>query len=496
MDNVHDAAWQGTLTAERLKSYLANADPSILDSPGGLKSMTPLAAASSRGYLDIVRLLLQNHANPNALSLYNRTPLFYATSRSPAHDRLAIVRALLDAGALIDACSADDAFYTPLMNAVTEVRDKDVAHELVDRGASLTLKNAQGQTAEMLAKETGMVRDLRPREERNSTRAQIIDLILSVVMLIIAYINSGVMKGSVKGIVKKLYGISGDKDQEVAKDIPEPHTVEEFKDSLNTYVADSGLEKFFGRDDPFLQTLAENAAALRDDNTTFLGKPENIRHLTRLALYQPVIYCDDSGSMDAENRYTHLRELVTRIARIATKIVPENLGVELRFINSRSSSNLSAVDIDAAVAAVHPNGGTAIGTNLRQKILEPLVYGVLSDPNKSLRRPLLVCTITDGCPSEEQPMVFRDAIVECRRQLVNHGYEPSAAMFSISQIGDDAKGTAFLDGLRGDQEVEDVLHCTTDRLDSKYQELRMNERRIEEWLLKLLTKPIMERDES
>ncbi|THH06243.1 hypothetical protein EW146_g9672 [Bondarzewia mesenterica] len=69
-------------------------------------------------------------------------------------------------------------------------------------------------------------------------------------------------------------------------------------------------------------------------------------------------------------------------------------------------------------------------------------------------------------------------------------------MFSISQIGDDAKGTAFLDGLRGDQEVEDVLHCTTDRLDSKYQELRMNERRIEEWLLKLLTKPIMERDES
>ena len=221
MSSLYDDAWLGTLTADSLKSYLTNTN---INSVGSQKSLTPLAAASSRGHLDIVHLLLDNHASPDAPSPYGRTPLFYATSKSPAKDRLAIVRALLDAGAQIDACSADDDLYTPLMNAVTEIRDKDVVHELVDRGTSLTQKNAQGQTAQELAKETGMERDLRPRAERNSTRAQIIDAILSVVMIIIAYINSGVIKDAVDGIVKKLYGISGSKDPELAKVLFRAHS--------------------------------------------------------------------------------------------------------------------------------------------------------------------------------------------------------------------------------------------------------------------------------
>lgn len=178
MSNLYDDAWLGTLTADSLKLYLANTN---IDSVGGQKSLTPLAAASSRGHLDIVHLLLDNHASPDAPSPYGRTPLFYATSKSPAKDRLAIVRALLDASAQIDACS-------PLMNAVTEIRDKKVVHELVHRGASLTQMNAQGQTAQELAKESGMERDLRPRAQRKSKGTQIIDPIITVVLTIIARI--------------------------------------------------------------------------------------------------------------------------------------------------------------------------------------------------------------------------------------------------------------------------------------------------------------------
>ena len=185
MSNLYDDAWLGTLTADSLKSYLTNTN---INSVGSQKSLTPLAAASSRGHLDIVRLLLEEHASPNAPSPYGRTPLFYATSKSPAKDRLAIVRALLDAGAQIDACSAEDGLYTPLMIAVTEIRDKKVVHELVDRGASLTQKNAQGQTAQELAKETGMERGLRPRAERKSKRTQIIDPIITLVLTIISHI--------------------------------------------------------------------------------------------------------------------------------------------------------------------------------------------------------------------------------------------------------------------------------------------------------------------
>ena len=79
-------------------------------------------------------------------------------------DRLAIVRALLDASAQIDACSANDDLYTLLMNAVTKIRNKKVVHELVHRGASLTQMNVQGQTDQELAKESGMEQDLRPQE--------------------------------------------------------------------------------------------------------------------------------------------------------------------------------------------------------------------------------------------------------------------------------------------------------------------------------------------
>ncbi|KAI0918884.1 hypothetical protein AcV5_001948 [Taiwanofungus camphoratus] len=499
MANIHDDAWRGTLTADRLKQYLANANASLIDSPGGDKAVTPLAAACWRGHLDIVRLLLDNPhrlANPNSLSLHNRTALFYATSRSPAKDRCAIVQALLDAGAEIDACSAADDLYTPLMNAIVEVKDKDVIHTLVDHGASLVAKNGRGETAETLAKQFGMERELQPRSKRNSSRAEIIDLIVALVMFIIAVVNSGVIKDVVKGTVSKLYGITGAKDQEIAKDIGEPDTVEGLKTGLDSYVAESGLDKFFAPGDPFLQTLAEKASALRDDPTTSLGSPENIKRLTRLSLYQPVIYCDDSGSMESDNRYEHQCELVSRIARIATKIVPDEFGVELRFINAKPKheGSMPAAKVEAAMAAVRPNGGTQIGTVLRNKILQPLVYDVLASGH-NLTRPLLICVITDGCPSNEGAEEFKKAIVNCRRQLVNGGYEPTAVMFSISQIGNDKQARAFLDGLRGDKEIEDILYCTTDQLDSKLKELRENENRLEEWLLKTLTNPIMGRDE-
>ncbi|KAF8517818.1 hypothetical protein JB92DRAFT_2904697 [Gautieria morchelliformis] len=524
MSSIYDDAWKGNLDADSLKKYVAS-HRDILNKPGGRESLTPLAAACWRGHLDLVRLLLDNRADPNAVSSHNRTPLFYTTSRCP-RERPAIVRALLDAGAKVDTSFPEDDDYTPLMCALVEFRDKEVVHELVDRGASCTVKNRNGETAEMLAKQLGMEQELRSRAERESSRIEIIDIITTLVLFVLSWVNTRITKG----VVTQLYNVSGDQYDNIAKDIapkalsvhdfmskflemkakqnsgtpapsqnsvkppPVPLTPQEFQDDLDTYVTDSGLEKFFEPGDKFLQHLAEKASGLRAQGSS-LGTQKNIQRLTRLSLYQPVIYCDDSGSMDTGNRYRSQRELVERIASIATKIVPDNLGVELRFINSNSSSNLSAAQITAAINSVKPSGGTQIGTNLRKKILAPLVYDVLAKGQK-LRRPLLVCTITDGCPSSEPQDCFREAIVECKNLLVGAEYEPTAVMFTVSQIGDVEEAKAFLDGLRDDAEIEEVLHCTTDRLDSKYQELKENNERFEEWLLKLLTMPIMGRDDE
>jgi len=181
---------------------------------------------------------------------------------------------------------------------------------------------------------------------------------------------------------------------------------------------------------------------------------------------------------------------------VATKIVPEEYGIDLHFINCGSFNNCSITQIEIALASISLSRGTPIGTNLRDRILRPLVYDVLSDPSKTLRRPLLVCTITDGWPTEEYKGTSKNAIVECREAIERAGYPSATVRFSVSQIGNDPNATRFLDGLVGDPEIQDVVRCTTDRLDEKYRELWQNEKDLEAWLLQILTSPIMENNPS
>ena len=279
----------------------------------------------------------------------------------------------------------------------------------------------------------------------------------------------------------------------------EPKTVPEFQAYLNNEVQQGKFGKFFSPDDPFLATLAEKANALKDDPTTDLGKPENIKRLTQLSLYHPVIYCDDSSSMTLENRYEYLIELVIRIARIATRIVPDDMaGVDLRFINDDLESTLTAGEIQEVMRGLEPEGYTPIGTNLHKKILKPLVYDAINEPSISndpipFKRPLLVCIITDGCPTDEAPNRFRDEIVTCKQKLEAKGYDPTSVMFCINQVGTDQSAEEFLDALRDEKEIEKVIYCTVGQLDAKYEELKENEKALESWLLHLLTKPIMDR---
>lgn len=271
----------------------------------------------------------------------------------------------------------------------------------------------------------------------------------------------------------------------------QPCTVKDFQNVLTDYVNDTGLSKFFPRDDPFIQDLAGRAAKLRESSDP-LGKPENLKNLITLSLYHPIIYCDDSGSMSTDDRYLKQRDLVSRIARIATKIVPDDFGVELRFINSRiTKSNMTTDEIDQTLQTVSPRGGTKIGTTLKTDILQPFVYDRLADTKNPFKRPYLVCVITDGEPTNEPQSTFKDAIFECRSTLDNHKYDPTSVMFCVSQIGDDPAAEAFLDALRNDGSIQDVVHSTAEKLDSKFDELRDNESRLEEWILRLLTKPLM-----
>lgn len=73
--------------------------------------------------------------------------------------------------------------------------------------------------------------------------------------------------------------------------IENPKTAAQFKQNLDIIVQESGLGKLYPPDDEYLNKVAARAAELRDDPNNPLNKPEQIGTLTRLALYQPILYC-------------------------------------------------------------------------------------------------------------------------------------------------------------------------------------------------------------
>lgn len=120
--------------------------------------------------------------------------------------------------------------------------------------------------------------------------------------------------------------------------------------------------------------------------------------------------------MKREGRWDSQNQLINRIARVTTRILPEGEGVCMRYINQQipKSDSLKFEDLLDIVKPLKCGGDTPIGTNLKSKVLEPLVYSKL--PN-NLKRPLLVSIITDGIPEPEPKSTFVDAIIECGDKL-------------------------------------------------------------------------------
>lgn len=211
-------------------------------------------------------------------------------------------------------------------------------------------------------------------------------------------------------------------------------------------------QRFFEGED-YIQELAQKAANLD-------GVPPKT---IKMSLYQQVVYCgecletleleksthseslcasnsdkdhqDDSSSMKHDGRWDSQRRLVVRIAQIITRLLPDGEGVVLRFINQGvdGSSNLTfkgikEVEDNLKSMSWKPDGETEIGTHLRSKILEPLVYSKLEA--KCLKSPLLISVITDGMPSGEKGSEFVDTILECGSKLEAAGYHRESACLS------------------------------------------------------------------
>ncbi|KAJ7749277.1 ankyrin repeat-containing domain protein [Mycena maculata] len=420
---IHEDARQGTLVGDTLTRHLLN-NANILNEQDPATGRAPLATAALAGFADEVEQLLKKGAKADAPSRDGETALL-VTTRETSRNRPRIVQLLLSktpAGS-VDATTAADGNNTPLMYAVLS-GDVESIRLLVKAGASLTATNDSGLTAEKMAaasSDKAVARALDPEKEQ-SAFAKLAGVVGSVLLYVVAWVNK-----TANGIMGRLFGLNpklNENIDDVVNDGETPNKVQ-FIENVDNFVKENPtLERFFKGNPNYIQELAKKATELENDPSTPLGQPDLLPKTIKVTLHQQVIYCDDSGSMKRDGRWDAQVRLVKKIAQITTRILPEGDGVALRFINQNvdNSEKLSLQGIGSIMDNMswQPNGDTAIGTYLRSKILEPLVYSKLQP--KTLARPLLISVITDGMPSREKDEALVEAIKECGDKLKQAGY--------------------------------------------------------------------------
>ena len=140
------AARQGWI--DLVRSHIER-DPLAVHQRGWIGD-TPLHWPSHNGFIEIVRLLLDRGADPNAheINWIGGTPLHWASERHPD-----IVRILIASGARVNERvtrpGSDHLGATPLIWCARQKDDSGaVAEALLQAGADSTLRDAKNRTAE------------------------------------------------------------------------------------------------------------------------------------------------------------------------------------------------------------------------------------------------------------------------------------------------------------------------------------------------------------
>ncbi|KAI0394330.1 hypothetical protein F5Y17DRAFT_427993 [Xylariaceae sp. FL0594] len=181
-------------------------------------------------------------------------------------------------------------------------------------------------------------------------------------------------------------------------------------------------------------------------------KKKNVR--VGAAVASLTLQADDSGSMRFEEhglRIKAMRTFMKGIAKISCLFDPD--GVAIRFLNhsEKFDSVTQEATIDRIVSRVSFSGGTQIGTQLKKKIIDPLV--VKPAQAGRLKKPVLVIIVTDGEPTGEDPGALKSTILYAMHALNKTDYTDAAVAFQIAQVGNDRHARAFIRGLDKDAEV-------------------------------------------
>lgn len=184
----------------------------------------------------------------------------------------------------------------------------------------------------------------------------------------------------------------------------------------------------------------------------------------KLALFDVILYVDDSGSIEFEEkgvRKEQLKHIISIVATAASTFDQD--GISVRFMNSIEVGDgiRSADDVNMLVSRVRFQGLTPLGTNLRNKVIEPMVVG----PARAgrLDKPVLVITITDGQPAGEPHDTVANSIGYAVSEASRTRFGRGAASFQFTQVGNDVRARDFLSALDEDPSIGNLIDCTSSK---------------------------------
>lgn len=190
--------------------------------------------------------------------------------------------------------------------------------------------------------------------------------------------------------------------------------------------------------------------------------------MIRFAAENGLTASDNSGSMQFEeggSRIDDLKLILTRVVSVATLFDED--GISVRFMNDQKvpfgSTELDGIRTEQQVEQIFPKinfqGLTPLGTQLKAKVLEPLVLGKVR--RNALDKPILVVTITDGTPAGEPNGTLQTVIQSASAELSRTRYGAGALSIQIAQVGKDQKALEFLKLLDNDPQVGSLIDCTS-----------------------------------
>lgn len=183
-----------------------------------------------------------------------------------------------------------------------------------------------------------------------------------------------------------------------------------------------------------------------------------------------MVLLDDSGSMKFYEDGSRIEDLKLILSRVvnAAMLFDED-GISIRFINWSPPVNSAQIldnakseqDLERIISQVQFSGTTEVGTELRKKVIDPLVRAKIRG-GPGLQKPVLIITITDGKPEGEPRHTLFETILNISGELASlPRYGKGAISFQFAQVGNDEQARVFLSELDKDPQVGPLVDCTS-----------------------------------